>query len=74
MSGVAWEYNFQLELPQTNFAVWGATLFMLSDALLAWNRFKVKFISAQLFILGTYYTAQLTRAISLRQFASVKVS
>jgi len=22
MSGVAWEYNFQLELPQTNFAVW----------------------------------------------------
>jgi uncharacterized membrane protein YhhN len=35
MSGVAWERHFQLELPQTYFAVWGATLFMLSDVLLA---------------------------------------
>jgi uncharacterized membrane protein YhhN len=46
MSGVAWEHHFQLELPQTYFAVLGSTLFILSEALLAWNRFKVKFKSA----------------------------
>ena len=74
MSGVARESHFKLELPQTYFAVWGATLFMLSDALLAWNRFSVKFKSAQLFILGTYYTAQWVLAISLSQSAKVKVS
>ena len=58
VSGVAWELHLQLELPQTYFAVWGATLFMLFDAILTWNLFRVKFKSAQLFILGTYYTAQ----------------
>ena len=46
MSGVTWEHHFQLELPQTYFAVLGSTLFILSEALLAWNRFKVKFKSA----------------------------
>jgi uncharacterized membrane protein YhhN len=74
MSGTAWERHFQLELPQTYFAVWGAALFILSDALLAWNRFRVKFKSAQLFILGTYYTAQWALAISLSQSAAVQVS
>ena len=74
MSGVAWEHHFKLELPHTYFAVWGATLFMLSDALLAWNRFSVKFKSAQLFILGTYYTAQWALAISLSQSAAVQMS
>ena len=74
MSGVAWERHFQLELPQTYFAVWGATLFMLSDALLPWNRFRVKFKSVQLFILGTYYTAQWKLAISLSKFTALQVS
>ena len=74
MSGTAWERHFQLELPQTYFAVWGAALFILSDALLAWNRFRVKFKSAQLFILGTYYTAQWALAISLSQSAAEQVS
>ena len=74
MSGVAWERHFQLELPQTYFSVWCATLFMLSDALMAWNRFRVKFNSAQLVILGTYYTAQRALATSLSQFAAVQVS
>ena len=68
---MAWKRHFQLELPQTYFAVWGATLFMLSDTLLAWNRFGVKFKSVQLFILGTYYNAQWTLAISLSQSAAV---
>jgi uncharacterized membrane protein YhhN len=74
MSGTAWERHFQLELPQTYFALWGATLFILSDALLAWNRFRVKFKSAQLFILGTYYTAQWALAISLSQSDAVQMS
>ena len=73
MSGVAWESHFQLELPQTYLSVWGATLFMLSAALLAWNRFRVKFKSSQLFILGTYYTAQWALAISFSQSATVQV-
>jgi len=36
----------QLELPQTLFAACGAILFLISDALLAWNRFRMKFKSA----------------------------
>ena len=45
MSGLAWESHLQLELPQTLFAVCGAILFLISDALLAWNRFRMKFKS-----------------------------
>ena len=47
MSGLAWERHLQLELPQTLFAVCGAILFLISDALLAWNRFRMKFKSTQ---------------------------
>lgn len=36
----------------------GATLFVLSDAALAWNRFRAPFRAAQLLILSTYYAAQ----------------
>ena len=53
MSGLAWERHLQLELPQTLFAACGAILFLISDALLALNRFQMKFKSAQLLILGT---------------------
>jgi len=65
MSGLAWERHLQLELPQTLFAACGAILFLISDALLAWNRFRMKFKSAQLLILGTYYVAQWALAMSL---------
>ena len=54
MSGLARERHLQLELPQTLFAACGAILFLISDALLAWNCFSVKFKSAQILILGTY--------------------
>jgi len=47
MSGLARERHLQLELPQTLFAAYGAILFLISDALLAWNRFRMKFKSAQ---------------------------
>ena len=53
LSGLARERHLQLELPQTLFAACGAILFLISDALLAWNRFRMKFKSAQFLILGT---------------------
>ena len=67
MSGLAWERHLQLELPQTLFAACGAILFLISDALLAWNRFRMKFKSAQFLIMGTYYVAQWVLAMSLGQ-------
>ena len=67
MSGLAWERHLQLELPQTLFAACGAILFLISDALLAWNRFRMKFKSAQFLILCTYYVAQWALAMSLGQ-------
>ena len=67
MSGLARERHLQLELPQTLFAVCGAILFLISDALLAWNRFRMKFKSAQFLINGTYYVAQWALAMSLGQ-------
>ncbi len=67
MSGPARERHLQLELPQTLFAACGAILFLISDALLAWNRFRMKFKSAQFLIMGTYYVAQWALAMSLGQ-------
>ena len=58
MSGLARERYLQLELPQTLFAECGVILFLISDALLAWNRFRMKFKSTQFLIMGTYYVAQ----------------
>ena len=70
MSGLAWERHLQLELPQTLFAACGAILFLISDAMLAWNRFRMRFKSAQFFILSTYYVAQSAIAISMSQVTS----
>jgi len=67
MSGLARERYLQLELPQTLFAECGVILFLISDALLAWNRFRMKFKSAQFLIMGTYYVAQWALAMSLGQ-------
>ena len=67
MSGLARERYLQLELPQTLFAECGSILFLISDALLAWNRFRMKFKSSQFLILGTYYVAQCALAMSLGQ-------
>jgi len=53
MSGPARERHLQLELPQTLFAACGAIFFLISDALLAWNRFWMKFKFVQFLILGT---------------------
>ena len=47
MCCLAWERYLQLELPQTLFTACGTILFLISDALLAWNRIRMKFKSAQ---------------------------
>ena len=67
ISVLARERYLQLELPQTLFAECGVILFLISDALLAWNRFRMKFKSAQFLIMGTYYVAQWVLAMSLGQ-------
>ena len=43
----------------------GAILFMLSDSILAYNKFRKQFGSAELIILSTYYTAQWLLALSV---------
>lgn len=45
-------------------ATFGAVLFVLSDALLAWNRFRRPFPAAQALIHATYFPAQWLIAIS----------
>jgi uncharacterized membrane protein YhhN len=46
------------------FAAAGALLFVASDSLLAWNRFKGSFRAAQGCVLGTYFAAQWLIALS----------
>src|SRR5919199_1265086 len=45
-------------------AMLGAILFIISDSLLAFDRFRGRFRGAQAFILGTYFTAQWLIALS----------
>jgi len=44
----------------------GACFFMLSDSLLATNKFAVQFPMAQFFVLATYYVAQILIARNAR--------
>ena len=44
----------------------GATLFFVSDALLAWNRFVRAFGAAPLAVIVTYHLAQIALALSVR--------
>lgn len=46
-------------------AATGAVIFVISDSLLALNRFRRPFYSAQALVLGTYYVAQLCIAWSI---------
>jgi sterol desaturase/sphingolipid hydroxylase (fatty acid hydroxylase superfamily)/uncharacterized membrane protein YhhN len=50
----------------------GAVFFMLSDSLLAINRFAVPLPMAQFFVLATYYFAQLLIALNSRPPAGVR--
>lgn len=50
----------------TLWAASGALLFVISDSALALNRFRKRFWSAQLVVLGTYYLAQWLIALSVQ--------
>jgi uncharacterized membrane protein YhhN len=52
----------------------GAVFFMLSDALLATNRFAVPLPMAQLWVLSTYYLAQILIVFNARPVIAAEVS
>lgn len=60
--------NFYLskKTPPALFALSGAFLFVVSDSILAFNKFTYEFSSAKIFILVTYFTAQwlIARSVS----------
>jgi uncharacterized membrane protein YhhN len=65
MAWQAWERWFVLKSVGAMFAGFGASLFLLSDFFLAYNRFKKAFKSAHVLVLGTYYSAIWLMAISI---------
>ena len=65
MAWQAWERWNALGERGALLAFFGAVLFVLSDTLLAWNRFREEFTAARALTLGTYYTAQWLIASSL---------
>ncbi len=46
------------------YAALGATLFVISDACLAWQKFRGTYVLASLWIMATYYAAQLLIVLS----------
>jgi uncharacterized membrane protein YhhN len=50
---------------QAGLAAAGAVLFLISDSLLAWNRFRRPFKTAEVFKLGSYFAAQWMIAMSI---------
>jgi len=67
MAWQAWERWFRIRQDTALFASMGAVLFIVSDSVLAWNRFRKKFQNAQTVILSTYYAAQWLIALSVGQ-------
>ena len=65
MGWVAMERLNYIPTLGTFIAAIGAVLFMISDAVLALNKFRKPFISAELIILATYFTAQCLLAVSV---------
>ena len=61
----AWERWNRLRQGNALLAAIGAVLFLFSDSLLAWNRFRKSFKSAEVLKLGSYFTAQWMIAISV---------
>lgn len=49
------------------FVIVGATLFLISDGMLAWNRFVQPFNAAKLGIIVTYHLAQIALALSISE-------
>lgn len=65
MGWTALERFHNIQTFGTLFAAIGAVLFMLSDSILAYNKFRKQFSSAELIILSTYYAAQWLLALSV---------
>jgi len=61
----AWARNATFPSLGTTFATAGATLFMVSDALLALNRFRRPFRPAQALVMTSYIAAQALIALSV---------
>lgn len=63
----AWWHAHDALAGPAQWAAVGALLFMLSDTLLAWNRFKLAIPMSALWILATYYAALWCLARSVRR-------
>lgn len=63
----AWWHAADALAEPSRWAAVGALLFMFSDTLIAWNRFRVAVPLSALWILGTYYVALWCLARSVRQ-------
>lgn len=63
----AWATLFRADWNDVSrtFVVMGAMLFLISDGMLAWNRFVKPFDAAKLAIIITYHLAQVALALSL---------
>lgn len=68
MAWLAWERWIQVDQTGALLASIGAVLFVLSDAILAINRFRWKFKTARALNLATYFAAQLLIAGSAGAF------
>lgn len=64
MAGQAASRALHLHTAAASFASFGAALFVLSDSLLAWNRFRTPFRGAPALVHATYFPAQWLIAIS----------
>lgn len=51
--------------PRRILVITGATLFFISDSILAWNRFVNEFPSARLLVMVTYHIGQILLALSI---------
>jgi len=63
----AWTHGDDALAGAAQWAAGGALLFMLSDTLLAWNRFRFAIPLSALWVLATYYAALWCLARSVRQ-------
>lgn len=64
----AWATLFRPEWNDARrvFVIVGATLFLISDGMLAWNRFVQPFHAAKLGIISTYHLGQIALALSIQ--------
>jgi uncharacterized membrane protein YhhN len=66
MAQQSWDRFYASRGTNSLFAAIGATLFVFSDFLLAWNRFRRPFNSAEAVKLTAYFAAQLLIALSVQ--------